>query len=90
METGTEETMTQFVATFFSQYGAVQFSKHAKKNHVACRLAPVPRVLSSSCGTCAYYSSETWDTGFVMKDLETVYEATEEGYKSVYTTEEES
>jgi hypothetical protein len=57
--------MTRYIATFYSQYGAVQFLKHARKHHIDCMLAPVPRVLSSSCGTCAHYSSDDWDTGFI-------------------------
>ncbi|NLZ77821.1 MAG: DUF3343 domain-containing protein [Spirochaetales bacterium] len=79
--------MTRFIATFYSQYGAVQFHKHAKKHRVECRLAPVPRALSSSCGTCAHYTSETWDIGFVMKDLEAIYEDSEDGYMTVFSSE---
>ncbi|HKM07530.1 MAG TPA: DUF3343 domain-containing protein [Sphaerochaeta sp.] len=82
--------MNHFIATFYSQYGAVQFLKHARKNHIPCRLAPVPRVLSSSCGTCAHFSIEDWDTGFVMKDLETVYKATDAGYEMVFQTDNSS
>lgn len=79
--------MTEFIATFHSQYGAVQFLKYAKQHQIPCRLAPVPRTLSSSCGTCAHYSHHAWDTGFVMRDLETVYRTTEEGYEAVYRGE---
>lgn len=79
--------MTRYIATFYSQYGAVQFLKHASKHHIDCRLAPVPRVLSSSCGTCAHYSSDDWDTGFITKDLETIYETTKDGYETVFKNE---
>jgi len=88
MEIGTGETMTRFIATFYSQYGAVQFLTYARKNHIDCRLAPVPRVLSSSCGTCAHYLGSDWDTGFVMKDLDTIYKASSDGYEMVFTNEE--
>lgn len=80
--------MTQFIATFYSQYGAVQFLKYAKKNHIKCRLAPVPRVLSSSCGTCAHYVSSDWDTGFVMKDLEIIYKACSDSYEIVFSNDQ--
>lgn len=82
------EAMTQFIATFFSQYGAVQFSKKAKQNNIACTLAPVPRALSSSCGTCAFYTSDDWDPGFAMQDLEIVYQATSDGYTVVHAAED--
>ncbi|MBI9095458.1 MAG: DUF3343 domain-containing protein [Sphaerochaeta sp.] len=80
--------MTRFIATFYSQYGAVQFLKYARDNHIDCKLAPVPRVLSSSCGTCAHFMSNDWKTGFVMKDLETIYKASDNGYERVFTNEE--
>ena len=79
--------MIQFIATFYSQYGAVQFYKQAKKHHIDCKLAPVPRMLSSSCGTCALYTSEIWDTGFAIIDLEAIYTPHEEGYTVVLTNE---
>ncbi|MGE4584647.1 MAG: DUF3343 domain-containing protein [Sphaerochaeta sp.] len=82
--------MNHFIATFFSQYGAVQFLKLAKKNHIPCRLAPVPRFLSSSCGTCAHFSGDGWDTGFVMKDLEIIYKVTDTGYEVIFQTDESS
>ncbi len=80
--------MNQFIATFFSQYGAVQFLKQARIHKVSCRLAPVPRVLSSSCGTCAHYTCLDWDPGFVMKDLESIYKASGSSYDLVYEYEE--
>ncbi|MDC7244975.1 MAG: DUF3343 domain-containing protein [Sphaerochaetaceae bacterium] len=80
--------MTNFVATFYSQYGAVQFRRYAKSKKIGCRLAPVPRVLSSSCGTCAHYKGDSWDIGFRMKDLETVYQLKDDGsYEIVHTSD---
>ncbi len=80
--------MNTYIATFYSQYGAVQFRRFAKGKQIECKLAPVPRVLSSSCGTCAHYKSDTWDIGFTMNDLETIYERREESYLIVYSREE--
>jgi len=40
---------------------------------VVCTLKPVPRTLSSSCGTCAWYESEDWDIGYKHAELEAVY-----------------
>ena len=88
MEAESGEEMTRFVATFHSQYGAVQFLREAKKRELECRLAPVPRVLSSSCGTCAHYASESWDPGFPLEDLEAVYVVSEGTYHLVHTAED--
>lgn len=80
--------MTHYIATFYSQYDAVQFLKQTRGRNISCRLAPVPRSLSSSCGTCAHYSHDGWDIGFVSKDLETVYEKTEHGFETVFINED--
>lgn len=46
-----------YVVTFFSHYNAVLFSRNAKAQGIAVTLCPVPRALSSSCGTCARFST---------------------------------
>ncbi|MDD3904620.1 MAG: DUF3343 domain-containing protein [Sphaerochaeta sp.] len=65
--------MNTYIATFFSHYGAIQFRSHAKSVGFSCTLMPVPRSLSSSCGTCAKYEYATWDTGFMDEALEGIY-----------------
>ena len=88
MEAESREEMTRYVATFHSQYGAVQFFRQAKKVDFECRLAPVPRALSSSCGTCAHYAGSGWNPGFPLEDLEAVYVVSEGRYHLVHTTED--
>ena len=44
-----------YVATFFSHFGAVRFRRLCRKRGVGAELMPVPRSLSSSCGTCARF-----------------------------------
>ena len=41
-----------FIATFFSHYGAMHCKKLCDGQGLSARLMPVPRALSSSCGTC--------------------------------------
>lgn len=49
--------MDEYVATFFTHYDALLFQRHAEALGVSGQLAPVPRKLSSSCGTCLLFSS---------------------------------
>jgi hypothetical protein len=56
--------MSVFIATFFTHYGAVSFNRYCKEHGVASKMMPVPRFLSSSCGTCVRFEAETWDLGF--------------------------
>ena len=46
------------LATFFSHFGAVRFRRLCRGRGVAVELMPVPRSLSSSCGTCARFEGE--------------------------------
>ena len=44
--------MRQYIATFFSHFGAVRFQHLCVERGWQAQLRPVPRSLSSSCGTC--------------------------------------
>lgn len=68
------------VATFANHYGAMIFKK---KVGSGCTLRPVPRALSSSCGTCAFFEGPFLED-YVNENLEAVYEIQGEKYKRVY------
>lgn len=58
--------MKKFIATFFSHFGATRFNKELQKNNISCKLMPVPRSLSSSCGTCVLYE---YDRHYVNDEI---------------------
>jgi hypothetical protein len=47
-----------YLATFYSHFGAIRFVKACKKLGYPAEAMPVPRSLSSSCGTCVRFSTE--------------------------------
>ncbi|MGN0298914.1 MAG: DUF3343 domain-containing protein [Lachnospiraceae bacterium] len=49
--------MMKYIATFYSHFGAIRFKKICEKQHISAKIMPVPRNLSSSCGTCVQYES---------------------------------
>lgn len=57
--------MKEYVATFYTHYGALKFDKFCKKRGIQSAQMPVPRKLSSSCGTCVKFSSE--DVAFLAE-----------------------
>lgn len=57
----------EYLITFHTQLDAVMARKKIKELNGICNLAPVPRELSSSCGTCAKVSSIDFDS---IKELE--------------------
>lgn len=58
--------------TFHSHYGAIQFKKNLEERGVSVTLMPVPRFLSSSCGTCARIEGEL-PADVSREDIEGVY-----------------
>lgn len=77
------------IATFYSHFGAVRFKKDCKKENITAEAMPVPRDLSSSCGTCVKFetnkelSTFTWN-----QEVEQVVEITEAGYVLHYHIEQ--
>jgi len=47
--------MNKYIATFFSHFGAMTYFKELEKLGIPAKLMPVPRKVSSSCGTCVRY-----------------------------------
>ena len=64
--------MATYIATFFSHFGAIRFSKQLKSEGIAAKLMPVPRRVSSSCGTCVKYEAAS-ETAVHSDDLEQLF-----------------
>ena len=50
--------MNKYLATFHSHFGALAYCKALEEQGIASKLMPVPRELSSSCGTCVSYEHD--------------------------------
>lgn len=66
------ETNT-YIATFFTHYGAISFQRHCVGKGYRGELMPVPRFLSSSCGTCVRFEAENWDLGYHNEALDGIF-----------------
>ncbi|MBP3895400.1 MAG: DUF3343 domain-containing protein [Mogibacterium sp.] len=49
--------MNTYIATFFMHFGSIRYERMCKAKGYKARTMPVPRSLSSSCGTCVKYSA---------------------------------
>ena len=63
-----------YIATFFSHFGAVRYQRLCRAEGIDARTGPVPRDLSSSCGTCVRYLAEEPNLCAMDEDVEGVYE----------------
>ena len=78
----------RFVATFYTHLAAMLTCSTLQKAGVTAKLAPVPRRLSSSCGTCVFYGGDEPHLEAMDRDVEAVYRREGEGYACLYRGED--
>ena len=69
----------KFLATFHTQYGAMQFRKYCWKEGISAKMGPVPRELSASCGVCVRFEDDNAPIVAEYEDMESCYVVTGEG-----------
>ena len=78
------------IATFYSHFGAIRFKKQCDVCGWPANMMPVPRSLSSSCGTCVRFAAgggqDFIPPGAVMDEIEQIAEAAPEGYRKLYAS----
>ena len=66
--------MREFIATFHTHLSALMTSRKLNACGARAGMMPVPRKLSSSCGTCVRYQAEEALLDQMDADVEAVYE----------------
>ena len=66
--------MREYIATFHTHLSALMTSRSLTALGIRAQMMPVPRKLSSSCGTCVRYFSEEPNLDAMDEDVEGVYE----------------
>lgn len=66
--------MNEYIATFHTHLSALMTSRNLTSLGVRSQMMPVPRKLSSSCGTCVRYLAEQPHIAAMDEDVEAVYE----------------
>lgn len=74
------------IATFYSHFGAIRFRQQCHSRGQTARAMPVPRDLSSSCGTCVRFEGEC--PADPPAEVEQIVEVTPSGYRPLYHAEE--
>ncbi|MDO4982562.1 MAG: DUF3343 domain-containing protein [Eubacteriales bacterium] len=75
------------IATFHTHLGALRFQRKLEKLGKEAALAPVPRKLSASCGTCVRFAA-AFDSKWADEDMEAVYSSENGEYALVFENEE--
>ena len=66
--------MNEYIATFHTHLSALMTSRNLTGRGVKAQMMPVPRKLSSSCGTCVRYLAKEPNLSAMDEDVEAVYE----------------
>lgn len=77
-----------FVATFYSHFGAIRYVQLCREAGFPAKLMPVPRNLSSSCGTCVRYEGTRFcPVKEIPEETEQIVEENGDGYVLCYRAE---
>lgn len=78
-----------YIATFYSHYGAISFKKQCEGKMRKAKMMPVPRNLSSSCGTCVRFeSNQPFAVEEMTEEMEQVVLVLDDRYELLYQPEE--
>ena len=80
--------MNEYIATFYTHLSAMITCRTLQEHLVTARMSPVPRALSSSCGTCIFYQSETPCISLMDQDAERIYQCIGASYELVKNLED--
>ena len=78
----------EYIATFDSHFGAIQYRRACEKAGFPAKIMPVPRNLSSSCGTCVSFVSPDGIYPPANEELEQIVSVEKTGFCQVYAAEE--
>lgn len=61
--------MCSYIATFYTHYDAVIFRRLLHRLGMTGEMMPVPRKLSSSCGTCVSFNARPGQLDLIPRDI---------------------
>ena len=76
------------IAMFFSHFGAMRCKKQCDKTGIPARMMPVPRMLSSSCGTCVRIETEDPESLPRTEEMEQLALEQPDGYHVFWRAED--
>ena len=77
-----------YIATFYSHFGAVRFKRLCAARKWEAKIMPVPRNLSSSCGTCVRYAGDCiCPSSPIPEEVEQIVRVADSGYEILYRSE---
>ena len=80
--------MNEYIATFHTHLSAMLTFQALQEAGFRAKMQPVPRALSSSCGTCVRFWAESDCRALLNRDAEALYAADDSAYRPLWQNEE--
>ncbi|NLF34348.1 MAG: DUF3343 domain-containing protein [Clostridiales bacterium] len=73
-----------YLLTFFTHYAAMRAARALEESGTPFAMMPVPRAVSSNCGTCVRCTCDTPPLSLAGEDTEAIYAVEGAGYRLLY------
>lgn len=73
-----------YYATFVSHYDAMVYLRALKSKNITAKMVPVPRKLSSSCGSSVCFETDSEISSITEGEVTGIYSFISGNYKLVY------
>ena len=73
-----------YLATFYSQFGALSAKELLQERGISAELESVPRSLSASCGLCVHFQHENGECIKGATELEAIYQKNNDVYEAIF------
>lgn len=80
--------MNEYIATFHTHLSAMISFQALQQAGCKAKMQPVPRTLSSSCGTCVRFSAQTDCRSLLDADAEALYAVQNGAYTLLWQNED--
>lgn len=78
--------MNSYIATFHTHFSAQCTARAMMKAGINAKMAPVPRTLSTDCGTCVRYEAATPLSELMHADYDAIYAVKDGSYRELQKT----
>ena len=80
--------MNSYIATFHTHFSAQCTARAMMRAGINAKMAPVPRTLSTDCGTCVRYEAATPLSELMHADYDAIYAVKDGSYRELQKNEE--
>ncbi|HHY06216.1 MAG TPA: DUF3343 domain-containing protein [Clostridia bacterium] len=78
----------EYLVLFFTQSGAIKYQRFLTSQRIHCKLQPIPRKLSSSCGIAVRFRYQGDLKMLLNEDVEKIYQVEADEYILRYPLEQ--